>query len=139
MVIQRWHSLFLLIAVIIMGCLSFSLLAKLTVEGKEASTIYLTDFPVLMVVDILVAVILFISIFMFKNLKTQMKVTTLSILLICCLAIGGAFTIFVNKPNAQIELIGALLLLVLALAFTVCAYRFMKKDYRLLRSADRLR
>ena len=63
MVIQRWQSLFLLIAVIIMGCLSFSPLATLTVEGKEASTIYLTDLPVLMVVDILVAVILFISIF----------------------------------------------------------------------------
>ena len=106
MVIQRWQSLFLLIAVIIMGCLSVSPLATLSVEGKEASTIYLTDFPVLMVVDILVAVILFISIFMFKNLKTQMKVTTLSILLICCLAIGGAFTIFVNKPNTQIEVIG---------------------------------
>ena len=139
MVIQRWQSLFLLIAVILMACLSFSPMASVPAEGNNVSSVFISDFPVLLIVDILVAVVLFISIFMFRNLKQQMKITLLSILLICCIAIGGAFTIFVNTPNARIETIGAVLILVAALIFTICAYRLMKRDYRLLRSADRLR
>lgn len=122
-----------------MGCLSLSPLASVPVEGKEAAVLYLTDFPVLMIVDILIAVILFISIFMFKNLRMQMKVTLLSIMLICCLAVGGAFTLTIGSPQAEIEALGAVALLVVALVMALFAYRRMKHDWRLLRSADRLR
>jgi len=140
MVIQRWQSLFLLVAVIIMGCLCFSPLAVVPASQSVAeSTIYLSDYIVLMVVDILVSALLFISIFLFKDLKLQMKVTLLSIVLICVLAVGGGFYLWHNSPDAVIELSGAALLLLLAAIFAVCAYRFMRRDYRLLRSVDRFR
>ncbi len=136
MVIQRWQTLLLLIAVILMGCLSITPLATSSAQG---TALFISDFPVLLIVDILIAVILFIAIFMFKNLRSQMKVTLLSIILMCSLVVGGFFTLSHNSPEAEILITGAVLLLLIAAVLTIGAYRLMRRDYRLLRSADRLR
>lgn len=139
MVIQRWQTLLLLIAVVLMGCLNFVPVARIPGEAGAAEPFFTTDAPVLMIVSILVAVLLFISIFMFKNLKQQMKVTILSILLMCVLLVGGIFVLFRTAPDAEIEWAGATLLLCCSVILALAAWRLMKKDYRLLRSADRLR
>lgn len=142
MVIQRWQSLLLLLAVIAMIAINFLPVASLPsqVSDPDSATImYLTDAPVLMIVSILVAVLLFIAIFMFKDLRMQMRVTILSIVLLCVLAVAGIFVICHNAPGAEIVWFGATLILVCAVVFACAAYRFMRRDYHLLRSADRLR
>lgn len=141
MVIQRWQTLLLMAAVVLMALLSFTPAARLYALSSTDSytALYLTDAPVLLVIDLLVAVLLFISVFMFKNLRQQMRVTLLSLLLMCVLIVGGAFIVARNSPYVQIEWGGAVLLLACAAVLTLGAWRLMRRDRNLLRSADRLR
>lgn len=135
MVIQRIQTLLLLLTVALMTAALF-LPAASTSSGAP---VYITDFPILMIVDILVAALLFIGIFMFKNLKAQMRVTLVSILLICAVAAGGVFYLWRGAEGAQIEYFGAAILLICSVLSAALAYRYMKRDHKLLRSADRLR
>lgn len=134
MVIQRIQTLFLLLAVILMALAMFVPAASL-----QGNPLYITDMPVVMIVDILVAVLLFIGIFMYKSLKTQMRLTLVSLLLICAVALGGGFYLWRTSPDADIEYFGAVLLMICAVLAALLAYRGMRHDYHLLRSADRLR
>lgn len=139
MVIQRWQSLLLLIATVLIVLVNFMPVAQM-LPGQGAPTpMFTTDAPILLVIDIVVGVLLFLNIFMFKNLRLQMRVTLLSILLMCVLTVTGAFIIYRNSPVAQVEWTGAVLLLLVALIFALAAYRFMRRDHNLLRSVDRLR
>ena len=121
-----------------MACLNFLPIATVPVNGAPAP-MFTTDAPVLAIVSVLVAVLLFLAIFMYKNLRVQMKVTVLSILLMCVVAVTGCFVLYRQAPDATIEWTGAVLLLICALVLALGAYRLMKRDYRLLHSADRLR
>lgn len=134
MVIQRIQSLLLLLTVAMMTVALF-----LPVATDQGTPIFITDFPVLMTVDILVSLLLFIGIFLFKNLRLQMRVTLVSILLICAIAIGGAFYLWRGAPDAEIEYFGATLLMIVSVITASWAYSRIRHDHRLLRSADRLR
>lgn len=134
MVIQRIQSILLLLTVALMAVALF--LPAATIQGTP---IFITNFPVLMIIDILVAVLLFIGIFLFKNIKLQMRVTLISILLICSIVIGGAFYMLHGIPNSKIEYFGATLPIIISVITAVWAYRCMRHDLSLLRSADRLR
>lgn len=137
MVIQRWQSVLLLLAVVMMAIFCITPLA--TYETGEQAAVYVKDAPVLMTVALLVAVLLFISIFMYKNLKRQITVTLLSIMLIAVTLVTGIFVVYRACPGAELVIVGGVSLLVIALIFALAAYRFMKSDQRKLRSYDRLR
>ena len=140
MVIQRWQTLFLLIAVALMGIFCCTPWATLAAEGSiEATPIFLAHAPVLLVLNIVIAALLFISIFLFKNLRRQMTVTLLSMILICASLVTCGLTLYVAFPGASLIWTGGVLLLLVALVCVVFAYRFMKKDRKLLSSYDRLR
>lgn len=140
MVIQRWQSLFLLIATVLMCVLCASPFAQYAVaESAEPTKMFVHEAPVFLTLNIVVAALLFIAIFLFKNLRMQMKVTLMSIVLICASAVTGAFIFYSTMPDKSVILVGAVVLLVLSLVFAVMALRMMKKDYKLLRSYDRLR
>lgn len=141
MVIQRWQTLFLLVACILMCILCASPFAQIAAtEAAAAPTpVFVKDAPVFLVLNIVIAILLFIAIFLFKNLKLQMRVTTMSIVLLAASAVTGGFIIYATMPDAEIIWTGAVLLLVLSAIFAACALRFMRKDHRLLRSYDRLR
>lgn len=139
MVIQRWQTVFLLVAVVLMAALNFVPFINVTEAAAAAPTPrFTTDAPILAILSVLVAVLLFIAIFMFKNLRVQMRITLLSMVLMCVLAVTGGFIIYSQAPDAQIVWTGAVLLLICAVVMALGAYRLMKRDYRLLRSADRL-
>lgn len=138
MVIQRWQSVLLLLAVIMMAVFSLTPMATYTALDEPVS-VYAKDAPVLLTVTLLVAVLLFISIFMYKNLKRQITVTLLSIILIAVVIVTGIAIVYRVYPEAQFIFLGGITLLVLALIFALGAYRCMKSDLRKLRSYDRLR
>lgn len=141
MVIQRWQSLLLLLAVILMGIFCSTPYAHIAaVEATAAPTpVFVYEAPVFLTLNITVAVILFIAIFLYKDLRRQMTVTLVSIVLICASIVMGAFMLFSTMPDAELVWTGGVLLLLVALVCAIAAYRFMRKDRNLLRSYDRLR
>ncbi|MBJ2188986.1 MAG: DUF4293 domain-containing protein [Muribaculaceae bacterium] len=139
MQIQRIQTLMLLIAAIFIGVFCFTPFATVAAEGAEPTAMFVKDAPVLLILNIVVAALLLITIFMYHNLRQQMKMTILAIVLICASMVTSGFVIGVGMENATPVLLGGVVLLVLALLFALLAYRGMKRDHKLLRSMDRLR
>ncbi len=142
MVIQRWQSVWLLFAAILVAMFCFVPVAVVTDPAAELAVANLTmaDFPVLAIVNGLVALLLFIAIFLYKNTRRQKTVTLLSMLLICVVAVVTV-TVALNGGSeaARVEIGGSVLLLLGALIFAAMAYRGIRRDEKLLRAADRLR
>ena len=129
----------LLIAAIFIGVFCFTPFATVAAEGAEPTAMFVKDAPVLLILNIVVAALLLITIFVYHNLRQQMKMTILAIVLICASMVTSGFVIGVGMENATPVLLGGVVLLVLALLFALLAYRGMKRDHKLLRSMDRLR
>jgi|Cm1ome_3_1110798.scaffolds.fasta_scaffold00078_87 uncharacterized membrane protein len=135
MVIQRWQSVLLLISAIFVA-LAGILPYAVTANGVDVCAV---QTPVLLCVDILVALLLLIDIFLYRNLRYQMKVTRLALGLIVVLEAAIAAYTCAGLEGATISIIGGIVMPMLALISSFVALRLMHRDYRLLRSADRLR
>ncbi len=133
MVIQRIQTLWLLIAAGMMAALYIRPIA-----WSADKAVFLSDFPVLTVINVLIAMLLIISIFTFKNLKLQKTVTRLSLVMMAVIAVAGGFFLYRNAPDATLEWAGGIVLLVIAAIFDLLALRGMSRDERKLRNADRL-
>ncbi|MDE6198573.1 MAG: DUF4293 domain-containing protein [Muribaculaceae bacterium] len=130
-----------MIATVLMALFAFLPFASVAV-GPLAADLCPKDFPVYLILNLLIAILLFIAIFMYKNLKLQKKVTLLSMVLICCSAVTGGFLLYgPNAPKGVVALEwgGGVLLLIGALVFALLAYRGIGKDQRTLSSYDRIR
>lgn len=139
MVIQRLQSLYLFIGAVLMVVFLFIPMAT-TDASPEA--IRPKDFPVYLILNVVIALILFIAIFMYKNPKKQKMVTMMSILLIAASAVTGVLLLY--GPNApqgfvNIELCGGVLFLVITLVLVIAARRGIARDIKLLSSYDRIR
>jgi hypothetical protein len=133
MQIQRWQSLFLLIAAALLAVINFIPVAV----SSAGALLYVTQWPIVMIVGILTAVLLFVDIFLFNNLKKQMLVANVAIVLLLLFAfLAGKFAL---DNAACTPWCYAALAYVVALVLTIAARRFMRRDFNLLRSADRLR
>lgn len=141
MVIQRWQSVLLLIAAICMALFCFTPFASFNdpASADSLSVASPSDFIVFLVLNLTISAMLFISIFMFRNLKRQLTVTLLSILLMAVSAVTGIFIVYGRLDGGRIEIWGGALLLVLALVAALWAYRRIVRDRRLLASMDRIR
>lgn len=141
MVIQRWQSLLLLIAVVLMCIFCATPYARITAAeaAVEPTDVFVYDAPVFLIVNIVIAAVLFIAIFMYKNLARQMTITLISIVLLCASMVTCGFILYSTMPDAELIWTGGVLLLVVALVCALAAYRCMGKDRKLLRSYDRLR
>lgn len=134
MVLQRWQSLLLFVAVILMACFNFSTMAVMP-DGAELVP---TDYVFLWVPAVAATLLLFMDIFMYRNLRLQMKVAVVSIIVM--IAVGVSAAVVVSRASgAEYSWTGAPLFLLCALVLSIFARVFMGKDYRLLRSVDRLR
>lgn len=138
MVIQRWQTLLLLIAAVSVSLFCFSPVAVETLEAAVTKH-YLSEAPVLMIVNVLIAVLLILDIFLFKNLKLQRKVALLTMVLTCASLVASLFLVNNWWPTASLYWFGGIIFLGVALVVTYWAYRLMGKDQALLRSYDRLR
>ncbi len=136
MVIQRWQSVFLFLASIMMGIFCAIPMASQG-EGESFIQFCPIDATVYFTLNVLTAVLLFLSIFMFKNLKRQKTVALVSIVLMIASAVSGGIIVYNGAFN--IDWTGGVLLLLCSIAMTLAAYRRIVADERLLKSYDRLR
>ncbi len=135
MVIQRWQTVFLLLAVIMMAVFCFSPFAQVGTDGSmQAFTPPCAGIPCCQHPYCCPA---FLSIFMYRNLRRQMMVTLVSMVLIAASMATGAFILY--DGYAKVELLGTDILLIGALFMLVAAYSRMRKDKRTLSSYDRIR
>ena len=140
MVIQRWQSVLLLIAVVLMCIFCATPYAQVkAIESADPTPVFAADAPVFLILNIVIAALLFIAIFLFKNLKLQMRVTHITILLIAASIVTCGFILYASMPDAELIWTGGVLLLVAAMVCALFGLRFMRKDRNLLRSYDRLR
>jgi hypothetical protein len=96
--------------------------------------------PGFTVVNLLIAVLLLIAIFLYKNSHRQKTVTLVSILLTLALGASEAVILFHWESEVgPVQWLGSIFLLLGAVVFAAMAYRGISHDEKLLRAADRLR
>ncbi|MDE6268696.1 MAG: DUF4293 domain-containing protein [Muribaculaceae bacterium] len=140
MVIQRWQSVFLLLAAIFMAIFCFVPTAHLYADATLIAHIRPVNYPVFLTINVLIAVLLFIAIFLYKNMKRQKTVTLVSMMLIAVSGVCGGFILYGgDNGGGRIEMGGSVVLLIGALVAALMAYRHIRKDENLLKSYDRLR
>jgi len=134
MVIQRWQSVFLLLGAILAVCINFG--PWINVDGQ---TVNLCSNPIALTINILVAVLFMIGIFMFRNMRRQKTVTLLGTVLLTVNNIAAICITYMGEPVGALCWYGGPLMFVAAFVAGCMAYNRISADERLLRSADRLR
>lgn len=156
MVIQRWQSLLLFVAAVMMGCFAFMPIAQInttdltycftsmgfSIEGESTSGIQqgligLTWY--FFALSVMSVILPLISIFLFKNLRLQRRMCLISVLFIIAdLATG--ITLATNTfDNADISWESIVISPIIALAAVILAYWRIGKDRNKLLAADRIR
>ncbi len=141
MVIQRKQSLFLLIAAILMGIYAFM---PLLINARGAVILGGMSFEglgcVVFIVNCLVALLSFITIFKFKSLRFQKKLCAVNILLTIA-ALATVCTVSFMQQDC--DLIGSLtyfnILPILAIVFLLLAHKGITHDQKLLKGSSRIR
>lgn len=149
MVLQRIQSVYLLIAVILMvvfaffPALTFQLGDREFVYGAlEAGKVGVTHIdPLMLMLVILISLLAFIDIFLYKNLQRQMTVCFVDIIigLAMLVAIGIQAYVIGNREGVIVNWQYYLAMPVLAIIFLMLAHHAISKDKKTLRDADRLR
>lgn len=155
MVIQRIQTLFLLLACALMACFTFMSLGQIQTpdmslnfttrglfvegistggpSGEFASTGFF------FALALMATIIPFIAIFLFKNLRLQKTVCIIEILFLVATIIVGAVIGYTSVSGACPGWSSIVIAPFLSIILTVMAYVRIRKDQRLLSSADRLR
>lgn len=156
MVIQRWQSVLLLIATVMMCLFSFLSLGQaqlpnftldfsalgFSIEGEStqgAPSGYLLHTIPFFAVSLLSAVVSFLAIFMFKNFKLQKQLCYFAIFFIVAACCMGAVYGYQGVPGAEVSWSSVVIAPVVALVAVIAALRCIKGDERKLRSIDRIR
>jgi Domain of unknown function (DUF4293) len=137
--IQRIQTIYLLVATIVLGLLFIPLsigTSAPATNGVFADGILNTyDNMGLTALNALPALDFLIAVFLFANRKLQMIVTSIGTLFSSM--VGGVYAYLVMTNAAQIAIGAAMPLIALLCGYL--AFRNIKKDEEIVRSADRLR
>lgn len=157
MVIQRWQSVMLLIAAIMMACFSFSDLAQLqlpletlnfnslgfSVEGTPddgATGGYALYTWPLFVMSVMAIIIPVIAIFSFKRPGLQRSLCVFEMIFIVCIALLIVWFGYYVYEDATVHSWKAVICApVIAFISTAWARRMIGKDIALIKAADRIR
>lgn len=144
MVIQRWQSLFLFIAVVLMGIFSVSTLATITSPTGAYTEVAFQAYDEwgYFLLNIVTTILVLLSIFLFKQTSVQRTIVLVSMLLMVISAVCGLWIFFDLMGQNQGETVKLSLSgILLCCSFVLCllAYIFISKDEKLLRSYDRIR
>lgn len=152
--IQRLQTLYLFLAALLVALLFIQPWAIVTTsESTVRFSIFgaclsgdnpVCLFPLwpLAVVTGLAALLSFVNIFLFRNRPLQMRVCRCTTVLIVALYLIGAiflYTVCHSLEGGTLRLQSSLLEPIVALVFNIMAFRRIRADERLVRSADRLR
>lgn len=156
MVIQRWQSVLLLVAAVVMAVFSFASLGQiqtedfsfnlttlgLTYEG-EATDGAPTGFAVntwwFFAISLVSALLPLIAIFCFKNGKLQKRLCLIEVLFLVAVIACGAVLGYNVVPGSAPSWSTVIICPFLALIADVMAYQRICADWRLLRDSERLR
>ncbi len=133
MVIQRWQSVFLLLAFNLLG-LAF-IMPVGTVDGVDIEPT--SDLP-FMIINITAAILAAIDIFLYRNLPLQIRIASVTLVLAIGAAIVGALHFMVTDGFGMV-VVGGFPLPLIAAIFIWIARSMMVNDRRLLAAADRIR
>ena len=157
MVIQRWQTVMLLIAGVMMGIFSFCSLGQIQTadytfnvsalgifrEGVATAPDEATGMGtiILFIVALLGCILPLIDMFCFKNMVLQKKVAIISGLFSIAAGIIAAFTAsgFASDFQANVSWSVFICAPLIALIGDIMAYRLITSDQKKLRAADRLR
>ncbi|MBQ2165130.1 MAG: DUF4293 family protein [Muribaculaceae bacterium] len=140
MVIQRKQSLYLLIVAILMGIFAF-MPTLMDANGKVilggfGQGIDLIPF----MLNCLVSLLAFITIFKFKNLKLQKSLTVVGVLLVVAsLATICLIALFVKNCDIMDSITYYNVLPVIAIIFLLLAHKGISHDQKLLSGSSRIR
>lgn len=156
MVIQRWQSLLLLVAAVMMGCFTFFSLGQVTTQdftfnftslgfsyegeptdGAPGGT-YLSTWY-FFAVSLTSAILLLIDIFLYGNLPLQKKVAWIGIIFIVASAAIAASLGYTTISGGTIGWSSVALCPLFALVSVLLALGRIQSDHNKLRSADRIR
>ena len=146
--IQRIQTVFLFLAAVFAGVLFFVPIAffnvgneivKLSVFGVENHVNAL----LLLVLAILMVIVPFVTIFMYKKRELQLKLSSLNVLLNAMLC-GLVFLFYVNKVQTDLSAVAVTYAFgtyvpLINIVLSILAMRWIKKDIELIKSVDRLR
>lgn len=142
--IQRIQTLFLLLG----SGSCFGLLGLPMAHTDEAvsssdlfadSVYTLPDNGLLLGIFAAAGLFLLADIFLFRNRTLQMRLALLGLFLIIIGAGLAGYYFFLDPASAQADASAGIALPVVAAIASVLAYRYIQKDEKLVRSADRLR
>ena len=157
MVIQRWQSVMLLIAGVMMGIFSFCSLGQIQSEDYTFNVTALGIFRegiatspdeatgistiFLFIVSILACILPIVDIFCFKNMRLQKNVAMISVLFTVAAGVISAVTAsgFAADFEANVAWSTFICAPLIALIGNILAYRLISSDQKKLRAADRLR
>ncbi len=132
MVIQRWQSVMLLFAVILMGLfIAFPML-----YGADGTPLHVYDNIGYLILNAAVTLLLAIDIFLYNNLKLQIRVAAMCLVLMAVSVGLGCVAYF--TPGIEYSFFGVPCVIV-AMVMTWFGRRMMQRDRRLLAAADRIR
>ena len=155
MVIQRWQSLLLLVALAVMACFTFLPIGEVTTEDYTLNFTGLGFFQAgipddgsprievhtwyFFMLSITTMVLLLLDIFLYNNLRLQMRICLVALLFIIADACVGGLLGFCCIEGGQIWWKTTILCPFIAIFATIFAWYRMKQDYTLLRASERLR
>lgn len=135
--IQRIQTLYLLLAATVAGGLPF--IFNLWKTSSD-TIVFAIDQPMILVGFIISALMSLISIFMFKNRKSQFIIGRFNIILNFILLIVFVYTSLSLSGEAEVSEKGiGMLLPIISIVLLVLANKAIKKDEDLVKSVDRLR
>lgn len=151
MVIQRFQTLFLLLATILVIVFMFTPFGYSVLYSSEGDTTFVQDwtscdFIGLLIPSIIAAILYLVAIFLYKNMPLQKTMVVLAVIM-TLVAIGvtiyllaaGFLDITVGDTIYNTRWGGGGLLLVAALLAGFAAISRISADQRILRNVDRLR
>ncbi len=157
MVIQRWQSVLLLCAVIMMVCFSFLSLGQIQmpeytlnftalgfrIEGEATAggpAGWITYTWPLFIISLIAMILPAITIFCYKNLKLQKRLCLIELVLIVgVIGCGCVYGYRTFAPDYSVSWSSLALAPVIAFLADLFAYQRICADARLLREADRIR
>lgn len=154
MVIQRWQTLLLLVAAVMMGLFSFCTLGHIKgselsvsftalgmyVDGNGAEHVHVSTLY-LFIISLVGMLLPLIGIFRYKHLKAQNKICMISIALIIAAAASVWLTAkyAVIPGSSGISWSGMAITPFIAVSALICAMRCIRADIKKLAGYDRLR
>lgn len=149
--IQRIQTIFLFIAALVLLGLMIPGVSIATADTSQASLLpdflkdgifNLQDSQLLLILVIAAGVLALISIFLYKNRTTQMRVVALMMIISLAIAITAFWIFYHNTQNIKEGIVHLGLGMaspLLSILFGSLANKFIRKDDKLVKSMDRLR